>query len=119
MNPNLKKIIDSEKEDINTVKKLMKGEKVVSRVDWSKIDPLKLLAEYWIFSIVLLCFLAGGFFLGVISFENVCNDALLEIQDDCNEFYGGQSGGVGWMNGVNFSNSSFSISSNNSINIED
>lgn len=115
-NKHLKKIIDSEKEDLQTLKKVFKGEKLESRVKLSDLNPLKLLADNWLFTIVLLCFFLGGFFLGTVAFQSVCNDALLEIQDDCNEFYRGSD--TGWMDNI-FNNSAINFSYDYSINIED
>ena len=115
-NRHLKKIIDSEKEDLKTLGKIVKGEQVSLRFDIKSINPLKLLADNWLMTIVLLCFLAGGFLLGTISFQSVCNDALLEVQDDCNEFYRGEN--IDWMSNL-LVNSTYNYSATTPINIED
>lgn len=88
MNKQLKKILNSEKEDLHTLKKVFNGEVVKPRFSFKNINILKLLADNWLMTIILIAFFLGGFFLGAVNFENVCSDALLECQDDCNSFYG-------------------------------
>ena len=88
MNKAFRKIIEQEKEDITTIKKLFKGERIKPRFDIKKLNILDVIANNWLYLIILLAFLLSGFFLGAVSFENVCNKALLECQDDCNSALG-------------------------------
>ncbi len=107
-NEHLKKILDSEKEDLKTLGKLFRGEKITPRINFKDLNPLKLLADNWLISIVLLCFFAGGFLLGTVSFQTVCNEAIMQVQDDCNTFYRGED--TAWMSNIlNNSNNNFSV----------
>lgn len=106
-NKHLKKFLAGEKEDLSTLKKVFRGETVRLRFDPGKLDFWKLLNDYWLFSIVLLAFLLGGFYLGSVSFENVCTEALFECENSCNEFYGVNTD-IAYFVGLNYSKN-FSI----------
>lgn len=86
----IKKIIESEKEDLRTLKAMLKGEKVKCKIDFTDFNPLKTIADNWLIFLVFIMFFVGGFFVGSLYYQKECQMELdliiTDIMGDLNPY---------------------------------